>query len=85
MIEEANATPYGLAAGLWTSDVRRAWRVARALDVGTVWVNTHNQFYPEIETGAWKQSGFGDSQGIAGLARFTHAKLVNFDGRAEMW
>ena len=71
MIEEANATPYGLAAGLWTSDVRRAWRVARALDVGTVWVNTHNQFYPEIETGAWKQSGFGDSQGIAGLARST--------------
>lgn len=85
IIAEANAVEFGLAASVWTSDVSRAWRVSRALNVGTVWVNTHNQFYPEIEVGARKQSGFGDAQGIAGLSRFTRAKLVNFDDRATMW
>lgn len=85
LVEEANATVYGLSAGVWTSDVRRAWRVARGLDVGTVWVNTHNQFYPEIESGVRKQSGYGDVQGVAGLSRFTQAKLVDFDARPTMW
>ncbi len=74
----ANASPYGLAAGVWTSDVGRAWRVARGVDFGTVWVNGWNKSYPEMPSGGYKSSGMGRTRGIEGLEQFTELKHVHF-------
>jgi betaine-aldehyde dehydrogenase len=81
----ANGTPYGLAAGLWTSDLNRAWRVGRAIEAGTVWINTYHHFYPETEVGGFKQSGVGRQQGLVGLEEFTETKHLNFDGNPTLW
>jgi betaine-aldehyde dehydrogenase len=80
-IELANATPYGLASAVWTENVHRAWRIARGIQAGTVWVNTYNRFYDEAEVGGYKQSGYGRMQGIEGLHEFTQTKHINFDDR----
>ena len=55
----ANDTEYGLAAGVWTSDLARAHRASRALRVGTVWVNTYQMVYPTVPYGGVKLSGHG--------------------------
>ncbi len=81
----ANATEYGLAAGLWTSDLNRAWRVGRAIRAGTIWINTYHHFYDEAEVGGFKRSGVGRQQGIEGLHEFTETKHLNFDGAASLW
>ncbi len=80
-IRVANQTPYGLASGVWTENLNRAWRLARAIKAGTVWVNTYNRFYPETEVGGYKASGVGRMAGIEGLNEFTQTKHINFDGR----
>jgi betaine-aldehyde dehydrogenase len=74
----ANATPYGLAAGVWTSDVGRAWRVARAIEAGTVWVNGWNKSYPEMPSGGYKSSGMGRTRGVEGIEQFTDLKHIHF-------
>ncbi len=81
----ANDTEYGLAAGLWTRDVDRAWRVGRAIRAGTVWINTYHHFYDEAEVGGFKRSGIGRQQGVEGLYEFTETKHLNFDGNASLW
>ncbi|MGY1590951.1 aldehyde dehydrogenase family protein [Geodermatophilus sp. SYSU D00708] len=74
----ANATHYGLTAGVWTSDVARAWRVARGLEFGTVWVNGWNKSYPEMPSGGFKSSGMGRTRGVEGVEQFTELKHVHF-------
>jgi betaine-aldehyde dehydrogenase len=81
----AEITQFGLAAGLWTTNLDRAWRVGRALSAGTVWINTYHHFYPEAEVGGFKKSGLGRQQGLGGLAEFTETKHLNFDSRATLW
>jgi len=81
----ANATEYGLAAGLWTQNLDRAWRVGRAIRAGTVWINTYHHFYDEAEVGGFKRSGIGRQQGVEGLHEFTETKHLNFDGNASLW
>jgi betaine-aldehyde dehydrogenase len=81
----ANETEYGLAAGLWTRDVDRAWRVGRALQAGTIWINTYHHFYDEAEVGGFKRSGIGRQQGLEGLWEFTETKHLNFDGNETLW
>jgi len=81
----ANGTEYGLAAGLWTSDLNRAWRVGKAIRSGTIWINTYHHFYPEAEVGGFKTSGVGRQQGIEGLNEFTETKHLNFDGSPTLW
>jgi acyl-CoA reductase-like NAD-dependent aldehyde dehydrogenase len=81
----ANGSPYGLAAGIWTRDLTRAWRVGRAIEAGTVWINTYHHFYPEAEVGGFKESGLGRQQGVDGLLEFTETKHLNFDGRPTLW
>jgi betaine-aldehyde dehydrogenase len=81
----ANETEYGLAAGLWTQNLDRAWRVGRAIRAGTVWINTYHHFYDEAEVGGYKRSGVGRQQGIEGLHEFTETKHLNFDGKPTLW
>lgn len=77
-IEAANATPYGLAASVWTGDGSRAWRVARSLQAGTVWVGGYNRSYPEMPSGGYGSSGLGRTRGLEGLEQFTELKHVHF-------
>jgi acyl-CoA reductase-like NAD-dependent aldehyde dehydrogenase len=74
----ANATPFGLAAGVWTRDISRAWRLAQAIQAGTVWVNGYHHSYPEVPSGGFKSSGLGRTRGVAGVEQFTELKHVHF-------
>jgi aldehyde dehydrogenase (NAD+) len=75
-VEIANASRYGLAAGIWTADVRRAFRVTRALRVGTVWINAYRTVNYAMPFGGVKSSGFGRLGGYEGIATFTRKKNV---------
>jgi acyl-CoA reductase-like NAD-dependent aldehyde dehydrogenase len=72
----ANDTEFGLAAGVWTSDVSLAHRASRALRAGTVWVNTYQMVYPSVPYGGVKQSGHGRNLGEASLDDLTQTKSV---------
>lgn len=73
---KANDTEFGLAAGVWTQDVRKAHQAAAALDAGTVWVNCYNAFDNASPWGGMKQSGWGREKGPYGLDLFTQIKSV---------
>jgi aldehyde dehydrogenase (NAD+)/phenylacetaldehyde dehydrogenase len=75
-VRRVNASPYGLAAGVWTQDLRRAHRVAARLQAGTVWVNTYNVADPSTPFGGYKDSGFGRDLGLEALHSFTQTKAV---------
>lgn len=77
-VSMVNATPFGLVGSVWTADVGRAWRVASAIDAGTVWVNGYNRSYPELPSGGFKASGLGRTRGIEGVEQFTEVKSVHF-------
>ncbi|CAN5749514.1 aldehyde dehydrogenase family protein [soil metagenome] len=75
-IQVANDTVYGLAAAVWTSDLRAAHRVARGIRAGTVWVNTAGLYDPATSFGGYKQSGFGRELGAASRDTYTQSKSV---------
>ncbi len=75
-IEQGNDSPYGLAAGVWTRDLRKAHQAAAALQAGTVWVNCYNAFDNASPWGGYKQSGWGREKGPYGLELFTELKSV---------
>ena len=75
-VELANDVLYGLAAGIWTNDLRRAHRFAAAVDAGLVYVNTMNLLAPWSPYSGWKQSGLGVEGGIEQASSFTKLKTV---------
>lgn len=76
MIAEANDVAYGLASCLWTRELPTAIRTARALQAGTVWVNTFGYFYAGAPFGGYKKSGFGRETAFETLNHYTQTKSV---------
>lgn len=76
VIERANHSEYGLAAGLWTENVKQAHYIADRLQAGTVWVNCYNVFDAASPFGGYKQSGLGREMGSYALDNYTEVKSV---------
>ncbi len=75
----ANDSPYGLAAGVWTRDIKKAHYVAKKLQAGTVWINTYNVYDTATPFGGYKQSGFGREMSAHALEHYTQVKSVWVD------
>lgn len=84
VVARANATEFGLAAGVFTADISRAHRVVDRLEAGTLWINTYNLCPVEIPFGGSKQSGFGRENSAAALEHYSELKTVYVGmGRCE--
>jgi aldehyde dehydrogenase (NAD+) len=78
-IARANDSTYGLAAAVWTKDIKKAHYVARRLQAGTVWINTYNIYDTAAPFGGYKQSGFGREMSMHALEHYTQVKSVWVD------
>jgi acyl-CoA reductase-like NAD-dependent aldehyde dehydrogenase len=74
LIRQANDSDFGLAAGLWTADFAKAWRVARAIRAGTVWINTYKETSISVPFGGFNQSGLGREKGRQGMRAYMEPK-----------
>jgi len=76
LVEQANNSIYGLAAGIWTRDLSKAHSLAARLKAGSVWINCYNIFDAALPFGGYKQSGWGREMGEAVLSNYTETKAV---------
>jgi betaine-aldehyde dehydrogenase len=78
LIKKANGTAFGLACGIWTENFKKAWRIGRAIDAGSVWINTYKQSVTSTPFGGFKSSGIGREKGIDGLRLYSQVKSMYF-------
>ena len=76
LIAQANDSLYALAAGVWSRDFKRAWRLGRAVQAGTVWINTYKQFSISTPFGGWRDSGLGREKGREGIFQYMEQKSL---------
>lgn len=76
VIQRANSTVYGLAAGVFSKDIQKAHRVVNRLEAGVCWINNYNITPVEIPFGAYKQSGFGRENGLAAIEAYSQLKTI---------
>jgi len=74
LIEQCNDSVFGLAAGIWTQDFKKAWRIGQALQAGTVWINTYKVFSISTPFSGVKMSGYGEEKGRLGILHYTSQK-----------
>lgn len=79
VIQKANQTIYGLAAAVWTKDIKKAHLLAKELKAGTIWINTYGVFDAASPFGGYKMSGFGRELGMHALELYTQVKSVWID------
>ena len=82
-IEIANDSNYGLASGLWTQDIYRAIKVAKALKDGTVYINDFGMGSVQLPFGGYKQSGIGREKGMIGINEFVEPKTIHIQTAME--
>ena len=75
-VEQANNTLMGLGASVWSGSVERANKIARQLQAGNIWVNTHFELDPRFPFGGHKESGMGVEWGIGGLKSFCNSQTL---------
>jgi acyl-CoA reductase-like NAD-dependent aldehyde dehydrogenase len=87
LVKQANDTVYGLGSAIWTQDITRAHRLAKAIKAGVVWINTYNMLSSASPFGGYKQSGYGREMGKHALEMYTQVKSVWVDlsGRPMGW
>jgi len=83
-LQIANGTEYGLGAGLWTSDLTRAHRVAKRLHAGMVWINCYKRVHPASPFGGMGQSGYGREMGFEAMREYTVPKSVWVNVEAQI-
>jgi len=76
VVAQMNDTPYGLAGAVWTKDIGKAHRMAKAMKAGTVWINCYNVFDAALPFGGHKQSGWGREMGHEVFEHYTQVKAV---------
>ena len=79
LIQMANSVMYGLTASIWTRDFAAAYRLARQIEAGYIWINDSSRHFPGIPFGGVKQSGFGREESLADLLSYTQLKSVNIN------
>ncbi len=83
LIAQANGTAFGLACGIWTESFKKAWRIGRALEAGSVWINTYKQSVTSTPFGGFKSSGIGREKGIDGMKLYAQVKSLYFGLHAQ--
>jgi aldehyde dehydrogenase (NAD+) len=76
VIRRGNATPFGLGSGVWTRDVSKAHRLAKAIRAGSVWINCYQAMDPAVPFGGYKMSGYGRESGLQHLDEYLNVKAV---------
>jgi acyl-CoA reductase-like NAD-dependent aldehyde dehydrogenase len=76
LLAQANHSVYALAAGIWSRDYKRALRIGRAVQAGTVWINTYKQFSISTPFGGWRDSGIGREKGRLGIREYMEQKSL---------
>jgi betaine-aldehyde dehydrogenase len=84
LLAQANDSVYALAAGIWTRDYKRGWRIGRAVQAGTVWINTYKQLSISTPFGGFKESGYAREKSIGGMRLYQQVKSLYWGMEAPL-